>query len=117
MEVWGLSRIVIRRAKAQLILTKNNGTSLTFPVGVGRPDSPTLLGNFKIIGKEIGTKRSTGTRTIYVSMPGKICGIFGTAQARAVGRATTSGCIAMLNKDIEVIYDLVEVGETVEIVP
>ena len=112
-----MSRVVVRRSKAQLILTKKNGTSLTFPVGVGRPDSPTQLGTFKIIGKEIGTKRSTGTRTIYLSMPGKICGIFGTAQARAVGRATTSGCIAMLNKDIEVIYELVEVGDEVEIVP
>jgi L,D-transpeptidase ErfK/SrfK len=112
-----LSRIVIRRSKAQLILKKNNGTCLTFPVGVGRPDSPTELGTFKIVDKEIGVKRSTGTRTIYVSMPGRICAIFGTAQARAVGKPTTGGCIAMLNKDIEVIYDLVEVGDTVEIVP
>lgn len=112
-----MSRIVIRRSKAQLILTKNNGTSLCFPVGVGRPNSPTQLGTFQIIGKEVGVKRSTGTRTIYVSMPGRICGIFGTAQARAVGRATTSGCIAMLNKDIEVLYDLVEVGDMVEVVP
>lgn len=112
-----MSRIVIRRSKAQLIFKKKNGTTLTFPVGVGRWDSPTQLGTFKIIGKELGTKRSTGTRTIYVAMLGRICGIFGTAQARAVGRATTSGCIAMLNKDIEVLYDLVEVGEEVDIVP
>lgn len=112
-----MSRIVICCSKAQLIFKKKDGATLTFPIGVGRRDSPTQLGIFKIIGKELGTKRSTGTRTIYVAMRGKICGIFGTAQARAVGRATTGGCIAMLNKDIEVIYDLVEVGEEVEIVP
>lgn len=112
-----MSRIVIERSKAQLTLEKDDGTTLTFPVGVGRPDLPTQLGTFKIIGKELGAKRSTGTRTIYVAMRGRICGIFGTAQARAVGRATTSGCIAMLNKDIEVIYDFVEVGDEVEIVP
>lgn len=112
-----MSRLVIQLSKAQLTLIKGNGNRLSFPVGVGRPDKPTLIGKFPIIGKEVGQKRRTGTRTIYISMPGKICGIFGTAQGRAVGRATTSGCIAMLNKDIEIVYDLVEVGDTVEIVP
>ena len=112
-----MNRIVIRRSRAQLRLNKDNGTCLTFPVGIGRPDSPTRIGTFKIIGKELGVSRSTGTRTIYIAMPGKICGIFGTAQARAVGRATTSGCIAMLNKDIETIYDFIAVGDMVEIVP
>ena len=112
-----MSRVVIRLSKAQLQLEKDDGTSLVFPVGVGRPDSPTRTGTFEIIGKEVGVKKSTGTRTIYFSAFGKICGIFGTAQARAVGRPTTNGCIAMLNKDIEVIYDLVDVGDVVEIVP
>jgi L,D-transpeptidase ErfK/SrfK len=112
-----LSRVVIQLSKAQLRIEKEDGTSLVFPVGVGRPDSPTRTGTFEIIGKETGVKRSAGTRTIYISMYGKICGIFGTAQARAVGRPTTRGCIAMLNKDIEVIYDMVDVGDMVEIIP
>ena len=112
-----MSRIVIRRSKAQLAIEKEDGTKLSFPVGVGRPDSPTRTGAFKIIDKEVGVKRSTGTRTIYFSMPDKICAIFGTAQARVVGGGKTGGCIAMLNKDIEVIYDLVEVGDIVEIIP
>lgn len=110
-------RILVELSQAQLRVEKDDGSQLVFPVGVGRPNSPTPTGVFPIVGKEPGSRKSPGGKTIYISMPGKLCGIFGTAQARAVGRPVTGGCISMLNRDIEILYDLVDVGMEVEIVP
>lgn len=112
-----MGRIIVQLSAARLRFENDDGTSRSFPVGVGRPGSPTRTGVFPVIGKENSIRGNQAKKNIYIAMPGKICGIFGTDQAKAVGRPVTSGCLAMLNQDLDILYDLVKIGMEVEIVP
>ena len=43
-------------------------------------------------------------------------GIHGTNEPRSIGKAASHGCIRMAKKDLEEMYELVNVGDTVELV-
>jgi hypothetical protein len=43
-------------------------------------------------------------------------GIHGTNEPNSIGKAASHGCIRMAKADVEEIFDLVEVGDTVELV-
>jgi hypothetical protein len=43
-------------------------------------------------------------------------GIHGTNEPNSIGKAASHGCIRMARKDLEEFYELVEVGDTVELV-
>src|SRR5436190_803480 len=55
-------------------------------------------------------------RRIVVSIPDrKGYGIHGTNQPKSIGKAASHGCIRMGRKDLEELFELVRVGDTVEI--
>ena len=99
-----------------------------YPVGIGLEDYPTPIGKFKIVNKLIdpvwysphgvylyGDKKNVlGTRWMGISSPGY--GIHGTTQPESIGKKSSKGCIRMLNKDVEELYDLVTIGTPVVIV-
>ena len=43
-------------------------------------------------------------------------GIHGTNEPKSIGKAASHGCIRMARKDLEEIYEMVSVGDTVELV-
>jgi hypothetical protein len=49
-----------------------------------------------------------------LSKPGY--GIHGTNEPKSIGKASSHGCIRMAKKDLEEIYELVSVGDTVRLV-
>ncbi len=56
-----------------------------------------------------------GTRAIYLYAHGRdtLFRIHGTNEPQSIGTAASSGCIRMLNDEIEVLYDAVEIGTKV----
>ena len=43
-------------------------------------------------------------------------GIHGTNEPKSIGKAASHGCIRMARKDLEEMYEMVSVGDTVELV-
>ena len=96
-----------------------------YSVGTGKEDN-TPRGTFKVNLKQkeptwykpggtpipFGSKENElGTRWMGIDCIG--FGIHGTWKPESVGKASSAGCIRMLNKDVEEIYDITPFGVTV----
>ena len=81
---------------------------------MGKPLTPTPKGDFTIINKAMNPRGPYGTRWMGLSKPH--IGIHGTNNPASIGKAVSHGCIRMMNKDVEELFDLVEIGTRVSIV-
>jgi lipoprotein-anchoring transpeptidase ErfK/SrfK len=97
-----------------------------FPVAVGKDSTPSPEGTFTVKnrvenptyfhkGKVIapGTQNPRGSR--WMGLSDKGYGIHGTNEPKSIGKAASHGCIRMAKKDLEELFALVKVGDTVEI--
>ncbi len=107
-------KIVIRINPKKLDLYKQDKLYKTYPVAVGKPQTPTPRGNFTIINKAINPGGPFGTRWMGLSKPH--IGIHGTNNPSSIGKAVSNGCIRMYNKDVEELSGLVGIGTHVSIV-
>jgi L,D-transpeptidase ErfK/SrfK len=133
--------IVLNLAERRLYYFHPDGVTVsTYPVGVGKQGWSTPTGTTTIVrkvknptwtpppsivrearrrGKTLrvvgpGPRNPLGRRALYLGMPRIL--MHGTTAPGSVGRASSHGCIRMLNKDVEDLYDKVPVGTTVRIV-
>jgi len=111
------------------------GTVSTYPVTVGEEETPTPLGTFRIVDREIdpdwnippklqqkynkkimqaGDDNPIGKYWLGLSARGY--GIHGTDNAWSVGRILSNGCIRLYPEDIERLFPDVPKGTVVEIV-
>jgi L,D-transpeptidase ErfK/SrfK len=97
-----------------------------FPVAVGAVDSPSPNGDFQIINRlsnptyyhphtviPAGPDNPLGTRWIGLNRKGY--GIHGTNAPASIGKAASHGCIRMAKRDLEQLFAMVRVGDTVVI--
>jgi L,D-transpeptidase ErfK/SrfK len=116
-------------------------TVLTYPIGIGRVGWETPLGETTVIAKaenpswwvpasvrqehaELGDPlppvvppgpdNPLGTRVLKLDLPGYL--IHGTNQPYGVGMRVSHGCVRLYPENIEYLYTLVGVGETVTII-
>ena len=61
-----------------------------------------------------GPGNPVGTRWMGLSIHGY--GIHGTNEPKSIGKAASHGCIRMAKADLEELYGMVAVGDTVELV-
>lgn len=108
--------IEIDLAKRQLTLYENKQVLKKYPVGIGKYKTPSPLGEWKVVNKGVGWGGGFGTRWMGLNVPWGIYGIHGTNKPYSVGDAQSHGCIRMLNKHVEELYPLVQVGTMVRIV-
>ncbi|ATY84689.1 hypothetical protein CVV65_06890 [Kyrpidia spormannii] len=87
-----------------------------YPVALGRPDSPTPIGNWKLINKYKNWGGGFGTRWLGLNVPWGIYGIHGTNRPHSIGWSASAGCIRMRNRDVEELYEMIRVGTPVRIV-
>lgn len=114
---------------------------LTYPVGIGRVGWETPLGTTSVVSKardphwwvpasvrrehaEMGNPLPSvvppgpdnplGTRVLKLEMPGYL--IHGTNQPYGVGMRVSHGCVRLYPENIEFLYTLVDVGESVAII-
>lgn len=116
-------------------------TVLTFPIGIGRVGWETPLGETTVVSKAKdptwwvplsvrrehaemgdplpsvvppGPENPLGTRVLKLDMPGYL--IHGTNQPAGVGMRVSHGCVRLYPENIELLYELVGIGEPVRII-
>jgi len=127
--------IVIRRGENHLYLYNGMKPVRTFLVATGQAIYPTPLGRFQIVVKwkdpwwyppnspwakgakpiPPGPGNPLGTRWMGLSAPG--VGIHGTPDPASLGYSASHGCIRMYIPYAEWLFDHVEIGTPVYIVP
>jgi len=108
-------RISVDVVQKILTLTLGNDVVATFPVAVGKPQTPTPLGDWKIVLKTVNPGGPFGARWMRLSITFGGYGIHGTNNPASIGKAASHGCIRMFNEDVIKLYDLVPVGTPVKV--
>jgi lipoprotein-anchoring transpeptidase ErfK/SrfK len=119
--------IVVSLEDRKLALVEDGQVKKVYTVAVGKPTTPSPSGTFSIArrvknptyshnGKTVlpGPGNPVGTRWMGLSVKGY--GIHGTNEPNSIGKAASHGCIRMGRKDLEEFYELVNAGDTVELV-
>jgi lipoprotein-anchoring transpeptidase ErfK/SrfK len=127
--------IVIHRGSNMLYLYRSTRFWRRFRVATGQPAYPTPLGHFEIVVKwrdpwwypppspwaqglkpvPPGPGNPLGTRWMGLSAPG--VGIHGTPDPASIGYSASHGCIRMFIPDAEWLFQHVEIGTPVFVVP
>ena len=116
-------------------------TVMTYPIGIGRVGWETPLGESQVVSKAVdptwyvpasvrqehaeagnplpsvvppGPDNPLGSRVLKLDMPGYL--IHGTNQPYGVGMRVSHGCVRLYPENIELLYDLVEIGNPVLII-
>lgn len=118
--------VLISIPDRQLALVDNGEVVKIYPIAVGATHTPSPQGNFTIVrrvsnptwshkGKvvEPGKNNPVGSRWMGLSLKGY--GIHGTNAPRSIGKAASHGCFRMGKKDVEELFTLVKVGDTVAV--
>jgi hypothetical protein len=119
--------IVVSLEDHKLALVEDGQVKKVYTVAVGKPSTPSPVGTFTIErrvanptyrhnGKTVlpGPRNPVGTRWMGLSERGY--GIHGTNEPNSIGKASSHGCIRMAKADLEELYPLVAVGDTVELI-
>jgi lipoprotein-anchoring transpeptidase ErfK/SrfK len=119
-------RVVVSIPDRKLAVLENDRVLRTFDVAVGTPQSPSPTGNFTVVnhipnptwyykGKIVGPGpgNPVGTRWIGLSAAGY--GLHGTNVPSSIGKNASHGCIRLRNADVEKLFELVAVGDQVEL--
>ena len=128
--------ILVDLSERRIRLFADGKLEKSYPCAVGTPSFPTPAGEFEVELKRYlptwvnpgsdwakdmpdfippGPGNPLGTRAINLSAPG--IRFHGTENIRSVGTAASHGCMRMYRADIEDLYDRVQVGTKVFIVP
>ena len=110
----------------KLAVIEGGNVIATFPVAVGAAGSPSPTGEFQIVSRVAnpwyyhrgsvvpsGKDNPVGTRWLGPSRPRY--GIHGTNAPRSIGHAASHGCIRLRNRDVERLFTMLQVGDSVEI--
>ncbi len=119
--------IVVSLQDRKLALIEDGEVRKVYPVSVGKPSTPSPVGTFTIErrvknptyshdGKNVlpGPGNPVGTRWMGLSVHGY--GIHGTNEPNSIGKASSHGCIRLAKANLEELYPLVAVGDTVRLV-
>jgi lipoprotein-anchoring transpeptidase ErfK/SrfK len=119
-------QIIISIPDRKLALLEDGKVLKTYPIAVGARHTPSPDGDFVIVNhakdptyrhgdKEIapGNDNPLGSRWMGLSLKGY--GIHGTNVQSSVGKAVSHGCFRMRKQDVEELYTMVQVGDTVTV--
>ncbi|HTW66262.1 MAG TPA: L,D-transpeptidase [Bryobacteraceae bacterium] len=119
-------RLIVNLAARKIVLVEDGKVVKMYSVAIGKPSTPSPSGTFHIAshvvnptywhdGKVVrpGPGNPVGTR--WMSLGYKGYGIHGTNQPASIGHAASHGCIRMRNHDVEELFQLVRVGDEVEL--
>jgi lipoprotein-anchoring transpeptidase ErfK/SrfK len=110
----------------KLALFENGRIVRIYRVAVGKTSTPSPVGEFKIVnhvtnptyyhkGQVIAAGKGNPVGTRWMGLSAKGYGIHGTNQPNSIGQAASTGCIRVGKKDLEELFALVDVGDTVQI--
>jgi lipoprotein-anchoring transpeptidase ErfK/SrfK len=110
----------------KLAVLENGKVIARFSVAVGAAVSPSPRGEFEIVsrvanpvyyhgGVVIPAGKSNPVGTRWIGLNEKGYGIHGTNAPSSIGHAASHGCIRLRNRDMEQLFNLLRVGDAVEI--
>jgi lipoprotein-anchoring transpeptidase ErfK/SrfK len=118
--------VLVSIVDCRLAVMENGKVLAYFPVAVGAAVSPSPTGEFEIVNRvanpayyhegvvmAASANSPVGTRWIGLNLKGY--GIHGTNAPRSIGRAASHGCIRLKNRDVELLFAMLRVGDVVEI--
>jgi len=118
-------RILVSIPDRKLAVMEADRLVKIFSTAVGAPKTPSPSGSFQIVnhiphptwytkGKVVapGPANPLGTRWLGLSRKGY--GIHGTNAPGSIGKNASHGCIRMRNRDVEELFEMVDVGDAVE---
>jgi lipoprotein-anchoring transpeptidase ErfK/SrfK len=119
-------RIVVSIPERRMAVMESGRVVKTYDAAVGASKSPSPTGEFTVTirlaypawygPKTVippGKANPLGTRWIGISRKGY--GIHGTNRPKSIGRAVSAGCIRLRNEDVEELFEMVSVGDIVEL--
>ncbi len=110
-------QVLVSIPDRKLVVLEGGKVVRTFPVAVGATVSPSPSGvadpTYYHPGVVIpaGAGNPIGTRWLGLNRKGY--GIHGTNEPGSIGRAASHGCIRLRNRDMEQLFRMVSVGDTV----
>ena len=110
----------------KLALFENGRVVRIYRIAVGKTSTPSPAGEFKIVnrvtnptyyhkGEVIGAGKDNPVGTRWIGLSAKSYGIHGTNQPNSIGKAASTGCIRIGKQDLEELFAIVDVGDTVQI--
>jgi lipoprotein-anchoring transpeptidase ErfK/SrfK len=110
----------------KLALFENGRVVRIYRVAVGKPSTPSPVGEFKIVnrvtnptyyhkGQVIAAGKGNPVGSRWMGLSAKGYGIHGTNQPNSIGKAASTGCIRVGKKDLEELFALVDAGDKVQI--
>lgn len=115
MYAYADKEIHINLWKRTLLLLDNGNVIKSYRIGVGTRDTPSPMGIFKIVDKRRNWFDGFGPRWMELSVGWGTFGIHGTNKPYSIGGFVSEGCIRMYDKQVEELYDLVNIGTKVTI--
>ena len=119
-------RIVVSIPDRKLAVLESGKVVRVFPTAVGKPSTPSPAGAYTIVqrltdptwyyeGKVVrpGKSNPLGTRWMGLSVGGY--GIHGTNVPDSIGHNVSHGCIRMKNNDVEQLFEMMAIGDSVEL--
>ncbi len=126
-------RLVVKLSKRRVFVYRGKQTIASYPIAVGKPGWETPVGDYRVFNMEKnpifksfksghiiypGADNPLGVRWIGIWTDGKTqLGFHGTNEPELIGQAVSHGCIRMRNKDVVALFDQVEIGTPVKVVP
>ncbi len=119
-------RIVISIPDRKLALLQDGAVVKIYAIAVGKQATASPTGEFTIInrltnptyyakGVVIGPGQTNPLGSRWMGLSRKGYGIHGTNEPRSIGKAASHGCFRMTKADLEELFNLVRVGDTVEV--
>jgi lipoprotein-anchoring transpeptidase ErfK/SrfK len=120
-------RLIVNIAARKIALVEDGKVVKIYPVAVGKKSTPSPIGTFHIAshvinptyshaGKVIGPGPANPVGTRWMSLGYKGYGLHGTNQPQSIGHSASHGCIRMRNHDVEELFQLVRVGDEVDLI-
>jgi lipoprotein-anchoring transpeptidase ErfK/SrfK len=119
-------RVLVSTVDRRLAVLEDGNVLAYFPVAVGAAVSPSPTGEFEIVnrvadpayyhdGVVMAASESSPVGTRWIGLNLKGYGIHGTNAPESIGQAASHGCIRLKNRDVELLYAMLHVGDVVDI--
>ncbi len=110
----GMIKVDVKRHR--LMYFQNGKLLHSYPVAIGDEETPSPIGEWKIIHKGGNWGGGFGERWMGIDVPWGIYGIHGTNKPWTIGTPSSHGCIRMLNYHVIELYNLVKIGTPVHMI-
>jgi lipoprotein-anchoring transpeptidase ErfK/SrfK len=120
-------RLIVNIPARKIALVEDGKVVRLYSVAVGKRSTPSPNGTFHIAshvinptyshdGKVVGPGPANPVGTRWMSLGYKGYGLHGTNHPESICHAASHGCIRMRNRDVEELFELVRVGDEVDLI-